>query len=72
MAELKPCPFDNRMCMCQFCKDPCNNGLNCHDCNHNGKIMHTTYICTGFVGDQVAYLKNLRRAGDGNYEDRLD
>ena len=66
MAELKPCPFDNRMCMCQFCEDPCNNGLQCADCDHEGKIMHTTYLCTGFVGDTVAYLNNMRRAGDTN------
>lgn len=34
MAELKPCPFDNYMCMCQFCEDKCNKGLHCSDCEY--------------------------------------
>lgn len=67
MAELKPCQFDNYMCMCQFCEDKCNNGLQCSDCEHSGKVEHTTYLCTGFIGDTAAYLNNMRnrRAQDG-------
>lgn len=33
------CPFDNTNCMCQFCENPCNNGLNCSDCQFHNKIM---------------------------------
>ena len=67
MSELKPCPFDNDMCMCQFCEDKCNGGLHCSDCEHNDRIEHTVYLCTGFVGDTVAYLNNMknRRVGEG-------
>ena len=71
MAELKPCPFKNHNCMCQFCEEPCNNGLNCHDCNYNGKSVHEVYLCTGFVGDLAAYIGNwrneeIRKAGDSD------
>lgn len=66
MADLTPCPFDNRNCMCQFCEKQCNNGLNCSDCKHSGKVEHSIYLCTGFVGDLDAYLKKqYRRGGDG-------
>lgn len=70
MDRLKPCPYDNYMCMCQFCEDKCNNGLNCSDCEYKGKAVHTTYLCTGFVGDTVAYLNNQknRRTEDGRTE----
>ena len=61
MAELKPCPFNNYNCMCQFCENPCNNGLNCSDCNYNGKIEHTVYLCTGFDGDLLAYIENRKK-----------
>ena len=58
MAEVKPCPFGNHSCMCQFCEEPCNNGLNCSDCNFIGSIQHDVYLCTGFVGNLDAYIKN--------------
>lgn len=61
MADLTPCPFGNRNCMCQFCKKQCNNGLNCSDCKYSGKVEHSIYLCTGFVGDLDAYLKNQYR-----------
>lgn len=64
MAELKPCQFDNRNCMCQFCEKQCNNGLNCSDCKHSGKVKHSIYLCTGFVGDLDAYLGNQYRRGE--------
>ena len=54
--DLKPCPFGNANCMCQFCEEPCNNGLNCSDCNYYGEIKHDVYLCTGFVGDIDAYI----------------
>lgn len=59
--ELKPCLFDNFNCMCQFCKNPCNNGLNCSDCNHSGKIEHTVYLCTGFDGCIDDYINNWKK-----------
>lgn len=31
------CPFDNADCMCQFCAEPCNNGLNCWECKSKGE-----------------------------------
>lgn len=58
--QLKPCPFDNYNCMCQFCENPCNNGLNCSDCNYCGEIKHTVYLCTGFSGDITAYIEHWR------------
>lgn len=66
MLDLKPCPFDNYNCMCQFCENQCNNGLNCSDCNYAGKAVHEVYLCTGFEGDTVAYIQNWRnrRAGE--------
>lgn len=64
MIELKPCPFNNYNCMCQFCEKACNNGLNCFECNNTGEIKHTVYLCTGFEGDIVAYIKN-RKMSEG-------
>ena len=69
MIELKPCPFNNYNCMCQFCEEPCNNGLNCLDCNHSGKIEHTVYICTGFNGDTDAYYGNWKKGAMNNVTD---
>lgn len=40
VEAINPCPFDNDNCMCQFCETPCNNGLNCSDCAHEGKAVH--------------------------------
>lgn len=40
VEAVNPCPFDNDNCMCQFCETPCNNGLNCSDCAHEGKAAH--------------------------------
>lgn len=40
VEAVNPCPFDNDNCMCQFCETPCNNGLNCSDCAHEGKAVH--------------------------------
>lgn len=59
--DLKPCPFGNANCMCQFCEKQCNNGLNCSDCNYSGEIKHDVYLCTGFVGDIDAYISNWRK-----------
>lgn len=59
------CPFDNTNCMCQFCENPCNNGLNCSDCQFHNKIMHTIYLCTGFEGDFDKYLENWKRGSAG-------
>ena len=61
MAELKPCPYNNYNCMCQFCEDKCNNALNCSDCEHHGEVKHTVYLCTGFKGDSVAYINNWKK-----------
>ena len=61
MEYKSQCPFDNRSCMCQFCEEPCNDGLNCWDCEYNGKIMHSVYLCTGFKGDTVKYIENWKR-----------
>ena len=61
MADLTPCPFDNRNCMCQFCEKQCNNGLNCSGCKYSGKVEHSIYLCTGFAGDLDAYMKNQYR-----------
>lgn len=66
MAELKPCPFDNYNCMCQFCEDKCNHGLNCSDCEYNNKVEHTVYLCTGFNGDIIAYINNWKNRGTDN------
>ena len=56
--SLKPCPFDNQNCMCQFCEDPCNNGLTCSDCDYEGRAVHDIWLCTGFKGDINEYAKN--------------
>lgn len=58
MANLEFCPFDNYNCLCQFCEDKCNNGLNCSDCNYKGKAVHEIHLCTGFKGDFEAYLNH--------------
>jgi len=60
MEDLKKCPFDNFQCICQFCEEPCNNGLNCYECVTKGGIRHSVYICTGFVGNTVRYIENLK------------
>jgi len=51
MAGNELCPFDNAECVCQFCEEPCNNGLNCWECKNEGKQVHSIYLCTGFKGD---------------------
>lgn len=48
--ELKPCPYGVNTCMCCWCEEPCNNGLQCKECEWEGKAVHNTYLCTGFVG----------------------
>lgn len=50
VEAVNPCPFNNDNCMCQFCETPCNNGLNCSDCAHEGKAVHDVLLCTGFDG----------------------
>ena len=55
VEAVNPCPFDNDNCMCQFCETPCNNGLNCSDCAHEGKTVHDVLLCTGF---NAAYQKS--------------
>lgn len=52
------CPYDNKNCMCQFCEDQCNNGLNCSDCRFEGKSVHSIYLCTAFKGDLDTYIKH--------------
>lgn len=54
------CPFDNAECVCQFCEEPCNNGLNCWECKNEGKQVHSIYLCTGFKGDLNRYLENWK------------
>lgn len=56
--EIRPCPYDNYNCMCQFCDDKCNNGLNCFECKREGKAVHDIYLCTGFDGDITAYINH--------------
>ena len=61
VEAVNPCPFDNDNCMCQFCETPCNNGLNCSDCAHEGKAAHDVLICTGFDGSMEQYIENWKR-----------
>ena len=48
-------------CMCQCCETPCNNGLNCSDCAHEGKTVHDVFLCTGFDGSVKQYVANWKR-----------
>lgn len=61
VEAVNPCPFDNDNCMCQFCETPCNNGLNCSDCAHEGKTVHDVLLCTGFKGSMEQYTENWKR-----------
>lgn len=61
MEAVNPRPFDNDNCMCQFCETPCNNGLNCSDCAHEGKAVHDVLLCTGFDGSMEQYTENWKR-----------
>lgn len=61
VEAVNPCPFDNDNCMCQFCETPCNNGLNCSDCAHEGKTVHDVLLCTGFNGSMEQYTENWKR-----------
>lgn len=61
VEAVNPCPFDNENCMCKFCETPCNNGLNCSDCAHEGKAMHDVLLCTGFDGSMEQYTENWKR-----------
>lgn len=61
VEAVNPCPFDNDNCMCQFCETPCNNGLNCSDCAHEGKAVHDVLLCTGFDGSMEQYTENWKR-----------
>lgn len=61
VEAVNPCPFDNDNCMCQFCETPCNNGLNCSDCAHEGKAVHNVFLCTGFDGSVKQYVANWKR-----------
>lgn len=61
VEAVNPCPFDNENCMCQFCETPCNNGLNCSDCAHEGKTVHDVFLCTGFNGSMEQYTENWKR-----------
>lgn len=58
LAADNLCPFGNANCMCQFCEEPCNNGLNCSDCRHEGKVVHDIHLCTGFQGSISQYIRN--------------
>nr|DAT31001.1 MAG TPA: hypothetical protein [Caudoviricetes sp.] len=53
-----PCPYDKANCMCQFCEDPCNNGLTCFECTREGEAVHEVFLCTGFTGDLDEYISN--------------
>lgn len=64
MAGLKPCKFGNKNCMCQFCEEQCNHGLNCSDCNYHGRVIHNIYLCTAFKGDLDAYISGSVRRDD--------
>lgn len=44
------CPFGNKRCLCQWCIERCNNGLDCWECEKAEKQKHDIYMCTGFVG----------------------
>ena len=44
------CQFKNERCLCQWCEEPCNNGLTCHECDQAQHANHDIYMCTGFVG----------------------
>lgn len=61
VEAVNPCPFGNENCMCQFCETPCNNGLNCSDCAHEGKAVHDVLLCTGFDGSMEQYTENWKR-----------
>ncbi len=56
MTGNELCPFNNANCMCQFCTEPCNNGLNCWECKSKDEQVHSVYLCTGFKGDLNRYL----------------
>lgn len=60
MAGNELCPFNNANCMCQFCTEPCNNGLNCWECKSKGEQVHSVYLCTGFKGDLNRYFENWK------------
>lgn len=60
MAGNELCPFNNANCMCQFCAEPCNNGLNCWECKSKGEQVNSVYLCTGFKGDLNRYLENWK------------
>lgn len=60
MTGNELCPFNNANCMCQFCTEPCNNGLNCWECKSKGEQVHSVYLCTGFKGDLNRYLENWK------------
>ena len=51
------CPVGNTNCVCQYCEDKCNSGLNCYECQREKKAMHDVYLCTGFKGDLDRYIK---------------
>lgn len=61
MEDKDLCKFGNAECMCQFCLDQCNHGLNCDDCKHEGKAVHSVSLCTGFTGSYDDYLENWKK-----------
>lgn len=66
--KFEPCPFDNYNCMCQFCEEKCNKGLNCFECEREGKPVHSVYLCTGFAGKITDYIKHWRNRHAGEEE----
>lgn len=50
MDKIGPCKYGVKTCMCCWCEDPCNNGLQCKECEWEGEAVHNTYLCTGFTG----------------------
>lgn len=65
MDSERKCRFDNAECMCQFCEEPCNNGLNCYECERAGNPVHSVYLCTGFKGSVEEYLDNWKKKKGG-------
>ena len=50
IKRMITCSFGSPQCLCQWCEKPCNDGLNCHDCEHHDEAKHNIYVCTGFTG----------------------
>ena len=38
--DLMPCKYGVETCMCCWCEKTCNNGLQCWECEYEGKAVH--------------------------------